>query len=465
MSIFREYDIRGIADRDLTPQVVWSIGRVLAKKISEGAEHKAIVGQDVRLSSPHLAATLRKGLEDGGVEVLSLAPGPTPLLYFSAYNKLPNFSATSGIMITGSHNPPEYNGFKMLIYQGTIYGDYIQEMAKMIPEFIDNAPTEYAKEEDYSYENIEDLYVNFVKENITLKKKIKVVVDGGNGAGGLLGVKTYKAIGCEVIPLFCDPDGTFPNHHPDPTVPKNLRHLQEKVKEHSADVGIAYDGDGDRIGAVTNTGRVMYGDQLLLYFARDLLETEPGATIISEVKSSQILYDKLSAWGAKPIMWKTGHSLIKAQMKETGALLAGEMSGHMFFAHRFFGFDDAIYSGARLLEGMSQKEESLDEFMASLPPSVNTPELRVDCPDDRKFQIVEDFCKIAKEKFGNDVNDIDGARVKIHNGWGLMRASNTQPVLVMRFESDNEENLRKIQSEFTKILNDIGGEIKVPDIL
>jgi phosphomannomutase / phosphoglucomutase len=280
----------------------------------------------------------------------------------------------------------------------------------------------------------------------------------------VLGVRVYKSLGCEVVPLFCEPDGRFPNHHPDPTVPKNLEHLIKKVRDEKADVGIAYDGDGDRIGAVTATGRIMFGDHLVLYFARDILQELPGSTIISEVKSSQTLYDMLEKWGGKPIMWKTGHSLIKSKLKETKAALAGEMSGHMFFNDHFFGFDDAIYSGARLIEGLAKKTETLDEFLDSLPKAINTPEIRVDCDDDKKFKVVAEFVRRAREIYGKDVNDIDGARIKLEGGWGLLRASNTQPVLVMRFEAPDNARLKKIRDSFHNILVKIDSSVKVPTV-
>ena len=333
MSIFREYDVRGIADTELNDSVVWSLGYALGKRILKSGDQNVYVGRDVRLSSDRLMLSLGAGLTAGGVNVRTIERGPTPLLYFAAHEATADFPSRSGIMITGSHNPPEFNGFKMVVGGSTLFGHDIQELRteveaakKHLPAKISFEPKTFSRSNDY---------LAFIKGNIQTKRKIKVVVDAGNGAGAELGVAAYKAMGCEVIPLFCEFDGRFPNHHPDPTVPKNLAHLIAAVKEHGADLGIGFDGDADRIGAVSHTGRILFGDQLVLYFARDILQELPGATIISEVKSSQVLYDTLEKWGAKPITWKTGHSLIKAKLKETHAALAGEMSGHMFFAHRF----------------------------------------------------------------------------------------------------------------------------------
>ena len=459
--IFREYDVRGVADKELTNELSWALGRALADWIRAAGDLNAYVGQDVRLSSPRISQALACGLEAGGIKVRIHSPGPTPLLYFCAAQMSADFPTRTGIMVTGSHNPPEYNGFKMVIGGQTLHGSEIQRLKGDVLKRLSEAPKSFqssAATTDRSKE-----YVAFARENIKVGRRLKIVVDAGNGAAGPLGLETYQALGLEVIPLFCEPDGRFPNHHPDPTVPKNLAHLIAKVKETGADLGIGFDGDGDRIGAVTGSGRILFGDHLVLYFARDILKDKPGATIISEVKSSQILYDTLEKWGAKPVLWKTGHSLIKAKLKETHAELAGEMSGHMFFAHRFFGFDDAIYSGARLIEGASQRSETLDQFLDSLPPAVNTPEIRVDCPDAKKFEVVQRFTRDAIAKWGSPaVNEIDGARVKLHGGWGLLRASNTQPVLVLRFEAPDQGGLKRIRDEFATLLTQIDPDVVVP---
>jgi len=462
MTVFREYDIRGIADRDLPDSFCWALGRALGDLTRNIGDSRIYVGQDVRLSSPRISQSLAAGLKASGLEVSVLTPCPTPLLYFMAYKNVSSFETHSGIMVTGSHNPGEYNGFKMVIGGKTLFGSDIQELQSKVESYqkeFNALPSEKFTTHDHYADYIKD-----IASQIDVKKKLKVVVDSGNGAGAPLAPRLYRELGCEVVELFCEPDGNFPNHHPDPTVPKNLTQLIAKVKETGADLGIAFDGDADRIGAVSATGQILFGDHLVLYFARDILKEVPGATIISEVKSSQILYDTLAKWGAKPIIWKTGHSLIKAKLKETHAALAGEMSGHMFFAHRYYGYDDAIYAGARLLEGMSQRTETLDEFLATLPVAVNTPELRVDCSDETKFSVVEKFIAIAKERYGKDVLDIDGARVKMHGGWGLLRASNTQPVLVLRFEAADKANLKKIRDEFAAILQGIDPSVEVPEV-
>lgn len=468
MSIFREYDIRGIADTELHTQKVWSIGAAFGKLIRDAGDERCFVGRDVRLSSPRLASALCSGLEHSGVQTRLLSPGPSPLLYFAASLNDPDFATKSGVMVTGSHNPSEYNGFKIVVKGETLFGQDIQKVASISLKFLADAPSEEEILDSARSEyDLSEKYVEYISKNIRpLSKKIKVVLDAGNGAAGELAVKTFKSIGCDVHPLYCEPDGRFPNHHPDPTVHKNLVDLIDHVKKHNADLGIGFDGDGDRIGAVTGTGKIMAGDTLVLYYSREILKDLPGATIISEVKSSQVLYDELSKMGAKPIVWKTGHSLIKAKLKETKAALAGEMSGHMFFAHRFLGFDDAIYAGTRLVEALSeQKSESLDDFMNSIPQVVNTPELRVDCPDDRKFEVVSKFVAEAKIAFGNDVLDIDGARIKFGNAsWGLIRASNTQPVLVLRFEAKTRQEMLKVRDYFENTLKKIDNSIKVPEV-
>jgi len=460
MTAFREYDIRGVADVDLKNDFVWALGHALGDLARSKGDSRIYVGQDVRLSGPRLAHAFSEGLRASGLEVRVLSPGPTPLLYFMATHNEKDFATRSGVMITGSHNPAEYNGFKMVIGGETLHGETIQQLRKHVEIYQKQFPGLSATPPETR--NLYSRYVEHISPMLKIGRKLKLVLDGGNGAGGPLGIQFYEALGVEVIPLFCEPDGRFPNHHPDPTVPKNLIHLQKKVLEVGADLGIAFDGDADRIGAVSATGEILFGDHLVLYFARDILKEIPGATIISEVKSSQILYDTLAKWGAKPIIWKTGHSLIKAKLKETHAALAGEMSGHMFFAHRYFGYDDALYAGARLMEGLAARKETLDEFLASLPPAINTPEIRVDCDDAKKFGIVEKFIAAAKAKYGKDVLDIDGARVKMHGGWGLLRASNTQPILVLRFEAPDRGALKQIRDEFAGILAKIDASVEVP---
>jgi phosphomannomutase/phosphoglucomutase len=347
-----------------------------------------------------------------------------------------------GVQITGSHNPPEYNGFKICLGKMTIHGDEIQK----IREIHDKGRF---KKGSGKLEDAEVIapYLSFLKRNILPGDiRRKVVIDAGNGVAGMVAPDIYREMGVEVEELFCEPDGCFPNHHPDPTIPENLKHLKREVLTKSADLGIAFDGDADRIGVIDNEGNILWGDQLMIIFSRDLLEHNPGARIIGEVKCSQVLYDDVKKHGGVPIMWKAGHSLIKSKMKEEGAIFAGEMSGHLFFADRYFGYDDAIYAGARLLEIMSRTEKSLRELLSGIPHMVNTPEIRIDCPDDKKFRVVAAIAEGFKKEY--DVIDVDGARVLFEGGWGLIRASNTQPVLVLRFEARDEDRLQEIRDLF-----------------
>lgn len=465
--LFREYDIRGIADAELTNDFSWSLGRALADYLKAQDEDSIYVGQDVRASSPRLANALTAGLETGGIKVTLLNPGPTPMLYYATHEALPGFSTRSGVMVTGSHNPPEFNGFKMVVKGRAIYGAGIQELMAPTAKYLEGSPGPGTIRVNAKTIDRENEYLKFIKSNLRIAapKNISVVIDAGNGAAGPLGLAAYKELGLNVIPIFCDFDSRFPNHHPDPTVPKNLELLVQKVIETKSNLGIAFDGDGDRIGVVTSTGQILFGDQILIYLARDVLKEVPGAKVISEVKSSQVLFDELRRMGGEPILWKTGHSLIKAKLKETGAELAGEMSGHIFFKNRFFGYDDAIYAGARFVEAYSKNApETLDEFLNSLPKVYNTPELRCDCPDEEKFALVESFTALAKESFGPEkVLDIDGARVTFPGlGWGLLRASNTQPVVVMRFEASSPDNLLEVKGRFDVILGRLTPRIQIP---
>lgn len=463
--LFREYDIRGIADTELSNSFALALGRSLSYVLKPLNETNCYVCEDVRLSSPRLAESLSSGLEAGGIKVRRLHPGPTPILYFAAHEGVSDFKTQTGIMITGSHNPAEFNGFKMVLKGKAIYGDSIQELLPLVKKYLPLVPEKITS--SAARVDREADYISFLKGNLKIQNssQIKVVLDAGNGAAGPLAVKAFKSLGLNVVPLFCDFDGLFPNHHPDPTVPKNLVDLQKKVIEEKAQLGIAFDGDGDRIGVVSSTGQILYGDQILLYLATDLLKEVPNAKIISEVKSSQVLYDELARMGATPICWKTGHSLIKAKLKETGAELAGEMSGHIFFQNRFFGYDDAIYAGLRFIEALSKDNKDIDAFLKKLPVVYNTPEIRSDCPDDEKFGVVEKFVRMAKKSFGvENVLDIDGARVKFPGlGWGLLRASNTQPIIVMRFEGATPEALKEVKARFAQVLVKISTSVSVPD--
>jgi phosphomannomutase/phosphoglucomutase len=434
-NIFREYDIRGVVDKDLTDEVVYTLAKAFGTFFQNNNAKRVSLGYDARESSPRFRDLMIKGLTETGCDVVDVGMVPTPVLYFTQFR----LDVDAGVMITGSHNPSDNNGFKICLEKTTIHGSQIQEIKNIALE------KSFAQGEGMATEqDVLDDYHNYLKENIKLGgRKIKVVVDGGNGMGGLTGVPLYKNFGCDVVELFCEPDSSFPNHHPDPTVVENMRHAIAAVAEHNADLCIAFDGDGDRIGVVDEKGNVIWGDQLMVIYSRSILEEKPGATFIAEVKCSRTLFNDIAKHGGNPIMWKVGHSLIKSKMKEVKASLAGEMSGHIFFADRYFGYDDATYAGARLLEILSHTDKPLSALLEDLPKTVYTPEIRVDCADDKKFEVVSRLAKDFKKT--HDVIDLDGARINFENGWGLVRASNTQPVLVMRFEADTEDNLKVIQ--------------------
>lgn len=456
--IFREYDIRGLAERDLDDAMAYGIGRAFAATLAEGAGRAAgealrvAVGRDCRLSSPRLFAALTRGLMEAGAHVVDIGEGPTPLLYFAAHH----LGTDGAVMITGSHNPGDENGFKMMRGKASFFGKEIQALEARI-EAGDLGPKGEGRRDE---RDVSDAYVSAMKERFDFSKAagLSFVVDAGNGAGGPLAIRTMKALGLSPDPLFCDMDGRFPNHHPDPTVLSNLEALVERVRTTKARVGIAYDGDADRLGAVDETGEVIWGDKLMILFSRALLAKRPGATILGEVKCSQTLYDDIAERGGAPIVWKTGHSLIKTKMKETGALLAGEMSGHLFFADRYLGYDDAIYASLRLLEILADDPRPLSAMLADVPKTFTTPELRVDCPDALKFKVVAAVTARFKAA-GNEVLDIDGARISFGDGgegappkWGLVRASNTGPILVMRFEAGTVEELDAIRARVEAVV-------------
>ncbi len=438
-SIFREYDIRGIADQELLDQDVELLGRGLATYLIRHSGRTICLARDCRLSGERLHAALLNGLRNAGAHVLDLGIVPTPVLYFASVH----FKADGGIMITGSHNPPEYNGFKAVCGPATLYGHAIQEVYKLIQENDFEAGDGSVKEIDAVTPYCDEIAAQF-----ELKRKMKVVLDAGNGTAGPVAHRVLEKLNVSATELFFEMDGHFPNHHPDPTVLSNLEQLQAAVRKHKADLGIAFDGDGDRIGAVDEHGNVIYGDMLLLIFGREILTRKPGATFIGEVKCSQVMYDKLKELGGHPIMYKTGHSLIKAKMKEEHAELAGEMSGHMFFADRYYGYDDAIYAACRLLEIVAQSGKPVSELLSDVPKLVSTPEIRVDCADDLKFKVVAKVADIVRRE--HEIVDVDGVRVPFEHGWGLVRASNTQPVLVMRFEAESKDLLEKYQKEIEK---------------
>jgi phosphomannomutase/phosphoglucomutase len=434
--IFREYDIRGQVDRDLTEEVVERVGRALGTRVRRAGGRSLALGRDCRLSGERFARAMRAGLTGTGCDVVDLGVVPTPLTYFAAQT-LPVHGLC---MITGSHNPPEYNGLKVGVGPTTLFGAEIQEL-RALAESGDFATGQGTA----TSHDIVTPYRDEVARRIRLgARRLKVVVDAGNGTGGVVAVPLFQRLGLEVVPLFIEMDGRFPNHHPDPTVEKNLEALKAKVLETGADLGIAYDGDADRVGAVDERGNVLWGDQILILFSRALLAEVPGATIVAEVKCSMTLYDDIAARGGRAIMWKAGHSLIKAKMKEEHALLAGEMSGHIFFAHRWLGFDDGIYSSARLIELLSHARGPLSGLLSDVPKTFATPELRMDCPDELKFELV----RRAQEFFASRYQavTVDGVRVVFPDGWGLVRASNTQPLLVLRFEARTPERLAEIRA-------------------
>ncbi|MBI5498508.1 MAG: phosphomannomutase/phosphoglucomutase [Deltaproteobacteria bacterium] len=435
--IFREYDIRGVHQVDLDEEVAQLIGRSYATFFrNKGGTGKLMVGRDMRLSSPSLHGALVRGLLKGGMEVVDIGMVATPVQYFAIHHA----DAAGGIQVTGSHNPPDHNGFKISFGKATLHGHEIQEMLRIATagKFAEGEGT-------LEHMDLTDAYLTALQARLRpLKRRLRVVVDGGNGMGGPYACRLLETLGCTVIRQFIEPDGTFPNHHADPTVEKNVEPLIARVRQEKADLGIAFDGDADRIGVVDNQGSILWGDKLMVLYSRSVLAEVPGAAIVGEVKCSQTLYDDIAKHGGRPIMWKAGHSLIKAKMKEVDAQLGGEMSGHIFFRHRFYGFDDAIYAAGRLVELMANDKRSLTEMLADVPVTYATAELRADCPEDLKFRLVAKCVEHFKKK--HQVVDVDGVRVIFKDGWGLIRASNTQPILVLRFEAQSPERRDEIRA-------------------
>ena len=453
-NIFRAYDIRGIVSKTLTKEIVYDIGRALGTQAKEHNCKTIVVGRDGRISSPGLAEVLAKGIIATGLNVLDIGMVPTPVLYFVAKHT----EGRSGVMITGSHNPADYNGLKMVINGETLANERIQQLKTCIANqaYATDKPGNIEQNDQFSKE-----YIGVISEDIHVARPMAVVLDCGNGVAGELGPKLLKALGCKVTELFCDIDGTFPNHHPDPSNPKNLSELIATVKHYKADIGIAFDGDGDRLGVVDSNGKIIWPDRQMMLFAKDVLAGKPGSEIIYDVKCTRHLADQIIKFGGKPTIWKTGHSLMKAKLKETGAKLAGEMSGHIFFNDRWFGFDDALYSAARLLEILSKDTRSSAEVFADFPDSINTPELNVALEEGENFTFIDNLFKVANFTDGK-VTDIDGMRVDFSDGWGLVRASNTTPSLVIRFEADTEAAMRRIQEQFRQIMMKIKPDIVLP---
>jgi phosphomannomutase/phosphoglucomutase len=460
--IFREYDVRGVVGRDLDEDFAFSLGRAfgsLLKRANDSAEQVS-VGRDGRLSSEALAANVIRGILSTGINVYDIGLCPTPLQYFSIHY----LDIDGGVMVTGSHNPPEYNGFKLSMGKETIFGDEIQKLKETIQkgEWVEDQGTGYVEQYDILTKYQDVMVSRFSYLSGKDYRRLKVVIDAGNGTGGIVAPFILEAMGCEVIPLYCKPDGLFPNHHPDPTVIEYIKDLIKLTKEEKADIGVGYDGDADRIGIVDNAGNIVWGDQIIIILSRDIVKRRPGAVIIGDVKCSQLMFDDIERHGGRPVMWKTGHSLVKDKMRKENALLAGEFSGHIFIADDYFGFDDALYTTFRLIEIMKISGLGIDGLLSDIPHMVSTPEIRIDCKDDRKKVVVERLVRQFKEYAlsGNStlpikkLYDIDGVRVVFEKGWGLVRSSNTQPVIVMRFEAEDKDSLENykkfMESELIK---------------
>jgi len=445
--IFREYDIRGIAGKDLKENDALLIGKGVGTFLQQRGRSRLTVGRDCRLTSDLYTKKVIEGLLSTGCDVTDIGVCPTPVLYFS----ITHFDQQGGVMVTASHNPPEYNGFKLCIGTDSIFGKDIQKIFKIISNaaFTQNNGSLFAADAITPYKA-------FVEKNISIPRTLKVGLDAGNGTAGVVAVPVIKNLNCQVHDLYCDMDGTFPNHEADPTVASNLSDLIKLVREKSLDVGIAYDGDGDRIGVVDDKGNIVYGDKLVIIFAREILSRKPGATIISDVKCSKTLFNDIEKHGGRAMMWKTGHSLIKQKMRSEKAELAGELSGHMFFGDRFFGFDDAIYASCRLIEILSKTGKRISDLLSDVPQTYSTPEIRVSCPDEKKFVVVEKVTDFFRQS--HNIIDIDGVRVLFEDGWGLIRASNTQPALVLRFEAMSEKRLEEIRELIESALERIKGE-------
>jgi len=446
--IFREYDIRGVAGSDILDEDVVNIGKAYGSLLKNQDRSNISVGRDCRLTSQKFAQLFIDGIISTGCNVIDIGTCPTPVLYFS----IQHLNLGGGAMVTASHNPPEYNGFKLLSGIDSIHSQGLQDIRVIIEnqEFVQGSGR-------VSKKDVIKPYKEYIVNNINIKHPIKIGIDSGNGTGGITALPVLEDLGCEVYDIYCDMDGRFPNHEADPTQKKNMLDLIELVKEKNLDLGVGYDGDADRIGVVDKNGELIYGDQLMVVYAREILQRDPGATFISEVKCSMVMYDDIKKHGGNAIMWKTGHSLIKKKMKEENAALAGEMSGHMFFKDRYLGFDDALYATCRLLEIMADTGLGVDELIQDLPKTFTTPELRVECPDKIKFKAVDKI--VAHFKAKQNIIDIDGLRALYDDGWGLVRASNTQPALVLRFEALSEKRLHEIQNEIESVLKEIIKEL------
>ncbi|MFO7188965.1 MAG: phosphomannomutase/phosphoglucomutase [Pseudomonadota bacterium] len=450
--IFKAYDIRGIVGKTLTPPVVELVGRALGTLCRERGGSAIAVGRDGRLSGPELVAALAKGIRAAGVDVYDVGMVPTPVVYFAAHE----LGTGSAVAVTGSHNPPEYNGLKMVIAGTTLSGEEIQDVRKRIErgDFL-------AGEGRYIEKDVREAYLRRITEDVKCARPMSIVVDCGNGVAGSLAPELYRRMGCQVRELYCEVDGTFPNHHPDPSQPANLRDLIAQLRETDAELGLAFDGDGDRLGVVTKDGEIIYADRQLMLFARDVLARVPGAQIIYDVKCTTNLAPWIRKHGGEPVLWRTGHSFIKAKLKETGAPLAGEMSGHIFFKERWFGFDDGLYAGARLLEILS-REQDANATLKSLPDSVTTPELNIKLREGEPHRLIAQLQAGAHFPEATNVITIDGLRVEYEDGFGLARASNTTPVIVLRFEARDQAGLKRIQEDFRRLLLALKPDVELP---
>ena len=450
--IFKAYDIRGIVGKTLTPPIVEAIGQAIGSEAAARKQSEIVIGYDGRLSGPELAAALARGIRKSGIDVVDIGMVATPMVYFAAHH----LGTHCGVMVTGSHNPPDYNGLKMVLAGETLSGDTIQSLHQRI-ETGDLAQGAGS----YRQQDIAHAYIDRIAGDIRLARPMKIAVDSGNGVAGAYAGKLFRALGCEVEELFCDVDGHFPNHHPDPSVPENLEDLVGALKAGTAEIGLAFDGDGDRLGVVTKDGNIIYPDRQLLLFAEDVLTRTPGATIIYDVKSTRNLNPWISARGGRPLLWKTGHSLVKAKMKETGAALAGEMSGHVFFKERWYGFDDGLYSGCRLLEILSRFADP-SAVLNALPDSVSTPEQHIQMKEGEPHALIARLQKEARFEGAANIVSIDGLRVEYADGFGLMRPSNTTPVIVLRFEADNAAALQRIQEQFRRVILAAAPDVRLP---
>ncbi len=450
--IFKAYDIRGIVGKTLTPEIVEAIGQAIGSEAFARKQTAICIGRDGRLSGPELSQALARGIQKAGIDVIDLGMVATPMTYFAAYE----LGTNSAVMVTGSHNPPDYNGLKMVLGGETLSGETIQQLRQRLEK-----NKLVSGMGDYKTHEIAESYLKRISGDIKLARPMKIIVDCGNGVPGAFAPELYRRLGCTVEEMYCEVDGNFPNHHPDPSVPHNLEDLIARLKTSDAELGFAFDGDGDRLGVVTKDGTIIFPDRQLMLFADDVLSRNPGAEIIFDVKSTRNLFEWIRSRGGKPTLWKTGHSFIKAKMKESGALLAGEMSGHIFFKERWYGFDDGLYAGARMLEYLSRQADP-NNTLKSLPDTINTPELQIKMAEGEHYALMEKLQKTAKFPDAKEVITLDGLRVEYADGFGLARPSNTTPVIVLRFEADNEGALKRIQEDFRRVIMEQAPELTLP---